>query len=247
MDVNAVTQAAVATLVAVGWKIAGAAALWLVGRWLISLPCALLGRALAQQQFDATLTRYLQTGLTVVLNVALVVAHPRLLRRRDHDVCGAARRRRRRHRRGVGRPARQLRGRRVPGVPASVQGRRLRHAPAASPARWKRSACSAPTINTPDNVHTIIGNNKIFSDTIQNFSANPYRRVDLTATISNAVDHQRRHPAPEGSGCRRSRTCWPRRRPTSTCCSSPRPARCSACGPTAATSTTGRCTSTRTG
>jgi small conductance mechanosensitive channel len=46
------------------------------------------------------------------------------------------------------------------------------------------------TINTPDNVQTIVGNNKIFSDTIQNFSANPYRRVDLTATISNAVDHR---------------------------------------------------------
>ncbi len=45
------------------------------------------------------------------------------------------------------------------------------------------------TINTPDNVQTIIGNNKIFSDTIQNFSANPYRRVDLMAMISHSVDH----------------------------------------------------------
>jgi small conductance mechanosensitive channel len=45
-------------------------------------------------------------------------------------------------------------------------------------------------LNTPDNVLTIVGNNKIFSDTIQNFSANPYRRVDLTATINNAVDHR---------------------------------------------------------
>ena len=44
------------------------------------------------------------------------------------------------------------------------------------------------TINTPDTVLTIVGNNKIFSDTIQNYAANPYRRVDLTATISNAVD-----------------------------------------------------------
>src|SRR5262249_15656310 len=44
-------------------------------------------------------------------------------------------------------------------------------------------------INTPDNVRTIVGNNKIFSDTIQNFSANPYRRVDLTATISNSLHH----------------------------------------------------------
>jgi small conductance mechanosensitive channel len=40
-------------------------------------------------------------------------------------------------------------------------------------------------INTADNVQTLVGNNKIFSDNIQNFSANPYRRVDLTATISN--------------------------------------------------------------
>src|SRR5262249_29150390 len=44
--------------------------------------------------------------------------------------------------------------------------------------------------NTPDNVQTIIGNNKIFSETIYNYSANPHRRVDLTATISNSVDHR---------------------------------------------------------
>src|SRR5262245_12838865 len=46
------------------------------------------------------------------------------------------------------------------------------------------------TINTPDNVQTIVGNNAVFSATIQNFSANPYRRVDLTATINNSVDHR---------------------------------------------------------
>jgi small conductance mechanosensitive channel len=44
------------------------------------------------------------------------------------------------------------------------------------------------TFDTPDNVRTYIGNNKIFSDTIQNFSANPYRRVELTAQISGAAD-----------------------------------------------------------
>ena len=45
-------------------------------------------------------------------------------------------------------------------------------------------------INTPDNVRTIIGNNKIFSDTIQNFSANPHRRVDLVAQLNHSVDHK---------------------------------------------------------
>jgi small conductance mechanosensitive channel len=42
---------------------------------------------------------------------------------------------------------------------------------------------------TPDNVQTFVGNNKIFSDTIQNFSTNPHRRVDLTAQLDHATDH----------------------------------------------------------
>src|SRR5208337_816851 len=48
----------------------------------------------------------------------------------------------------------------------------------------------ASTVNTPDNVKTMIGNGKIFGDTIQNFSANPFRRVDLTAQLAHAVDPQ---------------------------------------------------------
>jgi small conductance mechanosensitive channel len=43
-------------------------------------------------------------------------------------------------------------------------------------------------ITTPDNVDTIVGNNTIFSGTIQNFSTLPYRRVDCTAKIANGVD-----------------------------------------------------------
>ena len=46
------------------------------------------------------------------------------------------------------------------------------------------------TINTPDNVHTVVGNGKIFADNIQNFSANPYRRVDLVAQLNHRVDHK---------------------------------------------------------
>jgi small conductance mechanosensitive channel len=45
-------------------------------------------------------------------------------------------------------------------------------------------------INSPDNVRTIIGNNKVFSDTIHNYSSNAYRRVDLVTTISNTVDYE---------------------------------------------------------
>ena len=86
MDVNALTAAAIATLIAVAWKVAGALVLWLVGRWLIHFALRLLGRALAPTRFDPTLTRYMQTGLSGLLNVVAGRRHPRLLRRRDDDV-----------------------------------------------------------------------------------------------------------------------------------------------------------------
>ena len=44
-------------------------------------------------------------------------------------------------------------------------------------------------IDSLDNVRNILGNNKIFSDTIQNFSANPFRRVELTAQLDHRADH----------------------------------------------------------
>jgi small conductance mechanosensitive channel len=46
------------------------------------------------------------------------------------------------------------------------------------------------TINTPDNVQTFVGNNKIFGDTIQNYTTNPYRRVERVAQLHHSVDHK---------------------------------------------------------
>jgi small conductance mechanosensitive channel len=43
-------------------------------------------------------------------------------------------------------------------------------------------------VNTLDNVQTYVSNSRVFSETIQNFSSNPYRRVDLLAQLHNAVD-----------------------------------------------------------
>ena len=43
-------------------------------------------------------------------------------------------------------------------------------------------------LDTPDNVETYLGNGKVLGDTIQNFSANDYRRVDLEAQLDVSVD-----------------------------------------------------------
>jgi small conductance mechanosensitive channel len=44
------------------------------------------------------------------------------------------------------------------------------------------------SINALDNIRNIVGNGKIFAEIIQNFSTNPYRRVDLQAQLDHTVD-----------------------------------------------------------
>jgi small conductance mechanosensitive channel len=43
-------------------------------------------------------------------------------------------------------------------------------------------------IDQGDNVQALVGNNKIFSDVVLNYSANAYRRVDVTAQLAHGVD-----------------------------------------------------------
>jgi small conductance mechanosensitive channel len=46
----------------------------------------------------------------------------------------------------------------------------------------------ATTILTPDNVTTFVGNAKIFGDTVYNYSASKYRRVDRLAQLAHSVN-----------------------------------------------------------
>jgi small conductance mechanosensitive channel len=46
----------------------------------------------------------------------------------------------------------------------------------------------ATTIDTVDNLRIIIGNNKLLSDNITNYTTNPFRRVDLKAQLAHGVD-----------------------------------------------------------
>ena len=46
------------------------------------------------------------------------------------------------------------------------------------------------SIVTADNVLTYVGNNRLFSDNVQNFSATPFRRVDITVQLLPGVDSE---------------------------------------------------------
>jgi small conductance mechanosensitive channel len=188
MDFNAMTTAAIVTLMAVAWKLAGALALWIVGRWLIKFTLRLVSASMSRHHVDPTLARYLQTGLGITLKVALVVAILGFLGVETTTFAalvaagGVA----------IGVAWGGLLANFAAGV-FLVFLRPFKVGDFVSAGGVVGTVDSiglfGTTINSSDNVLNIVGNNKIFAETIQNFSANPYRRVDLTATISNAVDH----------------------------------------------------------
>ena len=187
MDFEGMASTATAALTTFGMKILGALLAWFVGRYLIRLAVRLVTAGLSRQQVDPTLGRYLGNIISIALNVVLVVAilgyfgvettsFAALIAALGIAI-GAA---------WAGLLANFAAGAflivlrpfkvgdyvRAGGVEGTVM----------------EIGLFASTILTPDNVSTYIGNNTIFSDTIQNFSASPYRRVDRTAQLAHTVD-----------------------------------------------------------
>jgi small conductance mechanosensitive channel len=189
MDVTGITQVVVTTVTAVGLRVVGAIILWIVGRALISLAVRLVTRALTIRHIDATITRYLANILTVVLNIVLVVAILGFFGVETTTFAALLA---------------------AAGVAIGIAWGGLLSSFAAGAfliilqpfktgdfvtaggvtGTVTEIGLFVTTIDTPDNVKTIVGNNKVFADTIQNFSANPYRRVDLVAQLNHGVDHR---------------------------------------------------------
>ncbi len=189
MEANEILRTTVASLTHVGLMVVGAIVLLIIGRWLISFAIRLITRSLEKQKVDPTLLRYVGNVVSVILNVALVVAilgyfgvetttFAALL-----AAAGVA----------IGMAWSGLLANFAAGAFLIV----LRPFKAGDfitaggiTGTVKEIGLFVTTINTLDNVLTIVGNNKIFADNIQNFSANPYRRVDLVAQLNHAVDHK---------------------------------------------------------
>src|SRR5579885_290672 len=173
----------------VGLQILGAIALYIVGRWLIALVVAAVQKALTRQKLEPTVLRFVGNTLSVVLNVTLVVAilgyfgvqtttFAALIAAMGLAIGTAWAGLLANFAAGafllVLRPFKVGDFISAGGVTGTVH----------------EIGLFVTTFHTPDNVLTFVGNNKIFSDTIQNYTANPYRRVELTAQISGAADVQ---------------------------------------------------------
>jgi len=171
-------------------KLLGGVALLLVGRWLISLSLALTTRALSMRHIDATISRYLISTLRVALTIALVVAILGFFGVETTSFAallaavGIA----------IGTAWSGMLAHFAAGVflvilkPFGV-GDFISAAGVTGTVR--EIGLFTTVIDTADNVRTIVANNKLFGDNVQNFSANAYRRVDITAQLSHGDDHKK--------------------------------------------------------
>jgi small conductance mechanosensitive channel len=174
-------------LTSVGLKILGAIAIWIIGRWLIGFALRLIGAALNKQRIDPTLARYIQSATSVLLTIVLIVA---ILGFFGVETTSFA---------ALLAAAGVAVGMAWSGMLANFAGGVFLVilqpfkvgdfvTAAGVTGTVQEIGLFASIINTPDNVKTMVGNGKVFGDTIQNFSANPYRRVELTAQLAHGVD-----------------------------------------------------------
>jgi small conductance mechanosensitive channel len=188
-NLNAMMQTVTAVLTTVGLRVLGSIAIWIVGRWLIGVALRMIGSALRKQKIDPTLIRYINSTVGALLNIVLVITILGFFGVETTSfaaliaAAGVA----------IGMAWSGLLSNFAGGVflvilqPFKV-GDFI--TAAGITGTVEEIGLFATTLTTPDNVKTIVGNGKIFSDTIQNFSANPYRRVELTAQLAHGVDPQ---------------------------------------------------------
>jgi small conductance mechanosensitive channel len=168
-------------------KIVGAIALWIIGRIVISIVRGVILRGLNKRKIDVTLSRYIDSALGVLFNILLVLAILSVFGVETTSFAGLI---------AAGGVAIGLAWSGLLSNFASgvfmVILRPFKVGDMISVAGVTGNVMEiglfVTQLNTGDNVRTFIGNAKIFADNIQNYTTNPYRRVDLKAALAWGVD-----------------------------------------------------------
>ena len=188
MDMQRMMDTATTVLTAFGLKIVGALVAWIVGRWLIGLAVRMVGGAIRRNGVDPLLERYAGTVLRITLNVVLIVAILGFFGIETTSFAaliaalGIA----------IGAAWAGLLSNFAAGV-FLIALRPFRAGDHVKVAGGVEGTVTdvglfATTLVTGDNVATFVGNAKILGDIVQNWSRNPYRRVDRTAQLAHSVE-----------------------------------------------------------
>lgn len=154
---------------AFGIKILAAIAFWVIGRWLIGFAVGMVQKSLERQKVDPTVLRYVGSFITVTLNVLLVVGILGFFGIQTTSLAALIA--------AVGLAI----GMAWSGLLANLAAGGfiivLRPFKVGDficaggvTGTVKEIGLFTTAINTPDNVLTMVGNNKIFGDNIQNFT-----------------------------------------------------------------------------
>ena len=184
---NIISRVAEATITTVGLQVLGAIVLYIAGRWLISFAVGMLQKALGGQKIEPTLLRFLGNTVSVILNITLVIAILGYFGVQTTSFAALLA--------GAGLAIGTAWGGLLSNFAAGIFLVVLRPfkvgdfiSAGGTTGTVESVGLFVTKIDTPDNVCTYVGNNKLFADNIQNFSTSPYRRVELAAQISGAAD-----------------------------------------------------------
>jgi len=171
----------------IGLQVLGAIVLYIVGRWLIGFAVGMVQKGLTRQKFEPTLLRFIGNTISVVLNITLVVAILGYFGVQTTSFAALLA--------GAGLAIGSAWGGLLANFAAGVFLVVLRPFKVGDfisgggiTGTVEEVGLFVTTIDTPDNIRTFVGNNKLLGDNIQNFTSNPYRRVELVAQISGAAD-----------------------------------------------------------
>jgi small conductance mechanosensitive channel len=174
-------------LIPTAWKLLGAVVLWIVGSWVIKLVQTAFARFLRLRQLDVTLVSYVEASAGILLQVLLFIAVLGVLGIETTSfaaliaAAGLA----------IGAAWSGLLANFAAGIfllvfrPIKV-GDTI--AAVGVTGTVREVGLFVTTIVTLDNVVTYVANSRLFSENVQNFSATPYRRVDVTVQLPPGVD-----------------------------------------------------------
>ena len=187
MDRESIENFLRTTAIELAIKILAALAFWIIGRSLIGKVVGLMQAAMNRNDIDPTLTKYLGSIVAIALNIALVLGILGYFGIQTTSFAAMLA--------GAGlaigaawsgmlgnfaagafmlvlRPFKVGDFVQVGGITGTVHELGL----------------FGTTLITPDNVMTLVGNGKIFADTVMNYSSRPTRRVERTMQIAGSVD-----------------------------------------------------------
>lgn len=187
MDVQSILTNITSHIVDAGLKLMAALLLWLVGRWLIRAAIRIMSNGMRRQAVDATIILYAQNIVSVLCNIALVIAILGFFGVETTSfaafIAGASV--------AIGAAWAGLLSNFAAGAFLVIL-RPFKTGDFISAGGVTGTVDSigmfVTGINTPDNVRTYVGNAKIFSDNIQNYHTNATRRVELTAPLAHTQD-----------------------------------------------------------